>query len=185
MATPTDSTRQLDLASLPLFAQALVASRIARRAVLAMLTDPEQSLALAACDRVDAIAREGGGWRKAKEPAAVRTLPRSRATEAALEAVRWAFDSVGAAEGALDFPVDATVTASATRAVDAVRCDLRVSPLQLAIVFMADVDQIAFACSEIRLGKYDALTPHVFGRLAPCHAITLIEPTPTAEELAR
>lgn len=185
MASLPDSARQVDLASLPLFAQALVASRIARRAVLAMLTATEQSLALAACDRIDAIAREGGGWRSAKEPGAVRALPRARATEAALEAVRWAFDSVGAAEGALDFPVDATVTASAARSVDAVRGDRRVSPLQLAIVFMADVDQIAFAAREIRLGKYDALTAHVLGRLAPCHALTLIEPTPSAEELAR
>lgn len=180
------SARQRDLTALPLFGQALVAARLARRAVLTMLTGPDRTAALAACGALEAIARTGSGWtddHAAIAPA--RAIHPTRHTAAALEAIRWAFDSVGAAQGAWDFPVDAIVAASARRCLDAVCADRRISALQVSIIIAADVDQIAFACSEAHIRTYDPLGDAVFARLAPCHPLTLTEPTrasPTEED---
>lgn len=151
-----------------------------------MLDGRERELALAACDAIEKIAAHGDGWR-AEHPA-MRSLAEvraSRAGAAAREALRWAFDSVGAAQGALDFPVDATVTASAQRCVHAVCADRRVSEVQVAIVVASDVDQIAFACGEAHVRTYDRVGAHVLGRLAPCHALTLTAPSREPEEERR
>lgn len=181
---PSESpTRTRDLEALPLFGQGLVAARLARRAVLAMLADKDQQTALAACDALDGVTRCGDGWRSAQPTIEkVQRLRRTRETEAAIEGVRWANDSVGAAEGSLDFPVDATVAASARRCFNAIADDWRVTALQLAIVMESDIDLIAFACREANIHTYDALTDHVFERLPPCHALTLSEPRRTTEE---
>lgn len=109
-------------------------------------------------------------------------MRRTRESEAAIEAVRWANDSIGAAQAAHDFPVDATVAASAHRCVEALAVDPRVTRLQLAILMASDIDLIAFACREANVGTYDALTNYVFERLASCHALTLGEPRRTLEE---
>lgn len=175
--------RTRDLTALPLFGQGLVASRLARRAVLAMLPSNDQQTALVACDSLDEVTRRGDGWRSAQ--AACEQLQRlrpTRETEAAIEGVRWANDSVGAAQGALDFPVDATVAASAERCFSAIAHDPRVTTLQLVIVMHSDIDLIAFACREANIRTYDALTDYVFERLAPCHALTLHEPRHSIEE---
>jgi hypothetical protein len=190
MSTSTDhpshdpsSGRTRDIGQLPLFAQALVASRLARRACLAMMHDAPLGIALAACDAIDAVARAGDGWRETLDaPKRARSLPRTGDTEAALEAVRWAFDAAGAAQGALDFPVDAVVTNSARRSIDAVMADPRVSALQVMIVLAADIDQVAFACREAHVRTYDGVGAHVLSRLAPCHALTLQEPRRPAQE---
>lgn len=176
-------TRTRDLTALPLFGQGLVASRLARRAVLAMLADKDQQTALAACDALDEVTRRGDGWPSA-QPACdkVQRLRRTRETDAAIESVRWANDSIGAALGALDFPVDATVAASAERCFSAIAHDPRVTPLQPTIVMQSDIDLIAFACREANIHTYDALTDYVFERLAPCHALTLHEPRHSIEE---
>lgn len=177
------TARNTDLAALPLFAQALVAARLARRAVLAMAGPRELAALLAACDVIESITRRGDGWDALlPEFAALKGMPRTRSNEAALEAVRWAFDSAGAAQGALDFPVDSVVTHSARRCVQAVCLDPRISAIQIKIIVDADVDQISFACGEVSIGTYDGLTEHIFGRLAPCHALTLTAPRRSPEE---
>lgn len=188
MMTPSTSGsgRSTDLASLPLYGQALVAGRMARRAVLAMLQEADLEKGLAACDVIERIARREDSWRSGHP--AMRAMERirpGRGKHAALEAVRWAFDSVGAAQGANDFPVDHVVGASAQRCFAAITADARVSAVQVAILIAADVDQIGFACSEANVQFYDALPMHVFGRLAPCHPLTLSEPRRRPEEEAR
>lgn len=89
---------------------------------------------------------------------------------------------MGAAQGALDFPVDATVTASARRCWDAIAGDPRVCVIQMAIVMESDIDLIAFACRESNVHTYDGLGGHVFGRLAPCHPLALQQPRRRIEE---
>lgn len=188
MIPPFASGRTTDLESLPLFGRALVAARMARRAVLAMLAGAERDAGLAACDLVERIVQRGSGWEaSAGEFRAVQRIGRSRGNRAALEAVRWAFDSAGAAQAANDFPVDSVVGASAHRCFAAIEGDPRISALQVGILVAADVDQIAFACSEVHVGLYDPLPAHVFGRLAPCHGLTLTQPReePGREEEAR
>lgn len=159
---------------------------MARRAVLAMMGGPDRAVAIAACDLVDGIARRGDGWRGSRpEMRALAGIRRGRDNEAALEGVRWAYDSAGAAQGANDFPVDAIVGASAQRCLAAIGEDPRVSPLQIAILAAADVDLLAFACAESHVHMYDPLGADVFGRLTPCHPLTLTPPRPSAEEEAR
>jgi hypothetical protein len=172
-----------DIAALPLFGQALVACRLARRAAMAMVASEDRGVVLAACDEIDTIIRTGGGWR-GSHPAmdAARAMPRTHGTRAALEGVRWAFDSAGAAEGANDFPVDAIVTSSATRCIEAVSEDARVGPVQVSILINSDIDSIAFACHEAHVHTYDPLGAGVFARLAPCHPLTLVEPGRDPEE---
>lgn len=195
MANPSQSTssasdppagRTKDLTILPLFAQALVACRLARRAALAMLFGDVQKSALAACDEIDGIIRRGSGWYD-KHPgiAATAKAKRTRETQAALEAVRWANDSAGAAQGANDFPVDAVVTASTQRCIEAVCRDRRVSPVQVGIILASDVDSLDFACKEAHVHTYDPVKQSVFARLAPCHPLTLADPRASAQEEAR
>lgn len=180
------SGRTKDLESLPLFGRVLVAARMARRAALAMLDGAEREAALAACDLVERIVQRGSGWdASSPEFKAVERIQRTRTNTAALEAVRWAFDSAGAAQASLDFPLDDGVATSARRCFAAIEGDRRVSPVQVAILVGADVDQIAFACSEVYVGMYDGLPAHIFGRLAPCHALTLTEVKRPGEEEAR
>lgn len=151
-----------------------------------MLRGSDQEAALAACDAIEEIARRGDGWNDdAPAMKRLRAIRSTRSTAAALEGVRWAFDSMGAAQASSDFPVDATVAASARRCFAAICADPRVVSLQVAVILRADIDQIAFACNEISVNTYGPLTDHVFGRLAPCHELTLIAPRPTPEECAR
>ena len=177
------TTRMSDIVRLPLFAQSLVACRLARRAAQAMLTGEDQKIALDSCDTIEFVAKHGDGW-STDHPAVMATtmIRRTRGSEATLDALRWAFDSVAAAQAALDFPVDRTVTASANRAIQAVCSDSRVSQLQVSILVAADIDQIAFACKEANISTYDGVSGHVLERLAPCHALTLMEIATSAEE---
>jgi hypothetical protein len=174
------------LAALPLFAQALLATRLARRASLAMLLNRDHELAIALCDQLELIARDGDGWR-ADLPAfkAVERLKRTPQTSAALDATRWAFDATGAAQAASDVPVDDTVTFSLRKCEWVIKQDPRISALQLDILIASDADQLAFACSEIKLDRYAGLTHHVLSRLAPCHALTLNAPRVNPEDLYR
>lgn len=181
---------------LPLFAQALVAARIARRAILATIdSEQDRALALAVCDALDAACRRGDGWKSA-EAAHERasTIASNRQTSATIECLRMAVDSCGAAHASSDFPIDATVAASAERAIEAIARDARIGPIQVHIAFAADVDLLAFACEEARINKYDGLAPtprpphpvvDVTQRLAPVRAFTLIEPSRSPEERMR
>jgi len=175
--------------SLPLWGQALAAARMARRGILTLVgTTPGQDLtaALAACDALEQCARDGQGWhaRLSTFDTGLAAL-RQRESVCVLHALRWAIDAAGAAEGAWDFPVDGTVTISARRAIDALANDPRVGQLQTAILLGGDTDLIRFACDEVNIGTYDALTAHVFGRLPPVHPLTLSEPLRSPEDQCR
>lgn len=181
---------------LPLFAQALVAARIARRAVLATINNEhDRALALAVCDALDAACRRGDGWKSA-EAAHERAgaIASNRQTSSTIECLRMAVDSCGAAQASLDFPIDAPVAASAERAIEAIARDARIGPIQIHIAFAADVDLLAFACEEARINKYDGLAPtprpphpavDATQRLASVHAFTLTEPSRSPEERMR
>lgn len=171
------SPRNTDLPSLPLYAQALIASRLARRAALAMLTGPALEAAIASCDAIDHFAQAGDGFRD--DHPLYRNHPRGNTPH---EALHWAWDSLAAAHSSSDFPIDPTVTASARRAIAAVTQDPRVSAIQVAILLAADIDQTHFACQEASISKYAGLTPHVLARLAPCHPLTLSDPRRNPED---
>lgn len=165
---------------LPLWGQALAAARMARRGILAQVGSiPSEKLAaaLAACDELERCARDGQGWH-ARHTVFDKGLSalRQRDSVFVLHALRWAIGAAAAAEGAWDFPVDGTVTISARRAIEALGNDPRVGTLQTAILLGADADLIAFACDEVGIGQYDALTAQVFGRLTPVHPVILSEP---------
>lgn len=169
---------------LPLWAQALTASRMVRRAALAMLPappDPEHALVAKACDAIDACAQQGGGNHRVapllRRAMDLRDKDDAHADRRPLrEALWWAVDAANAADRAQDFPIDGTVTMSAMNAVRSLAGDPRVNALQLTVLFAADFDQTRFACQEARVGRYDALTGHVASRLAPVHPITLDAP---------
>ena len=177
------------LKTLPLWGQALVASRVVRRAAMTLPGhDTTRAAIEAACDAIDESARRGAltaAARQASERAESRLEPAAPASESFSEGLRWALDAAAAANDALDFPIDTTVTNSARSAIAAIAADRRVTPMQLTILAAGDIDQVAFACGEVRIGKYDGLTDHVFGRLAPVHALTLTPPRPSAMEQAR
>lgn len=178
-----------DLATLPLWGQALVASRMVRRAAKALPRDDSTRSAIeAACDAIDESARRGAltpAARQAAEGGGTGQAALSPGSESFREALRWALDAAAAAHDAQDFPIDATVTNSARSAIAAIAGDRRVAPLQLAILSGGDVDQVAFASGEARIGTYDALTDYVFERLAPVHGLTLSPVPVSAESQAR
>lgn len=159
------------LEKLPLWAQVLVASRLLRRAALAL----QDRSALAQCDYADASAW-AGECQVGTPPAC--TGPLHTAAEQLA-------DATAAAQGAQSFPVDRCVTAGAQRCIDAICAVRGVNVVQAAILLGADLDQLNFACKEVGVGTYDGLGAHVRGRLAPVHALTIVEPAPTPEELCR
>ena len=137
---------------------------------------PELGMVIGACDAMERCAERGGGTRREKGPldagAALRHAG-PRDADAVAQGVWWAVDSARAAEAALDFPVDATVTNSALNAVRSLAQDRRVSGVQLAALVGADMDLIGFSCGEAKVGTYDGLTRYVFERLTPVHSIAL------------
>lgn len=184
--------------SLPLFAQALVALRMVHRAVLAQYPagDSERELIESALEAAFKCAHDGQGTRRhdklfSRSMALCDLADSHRQHRAAVRAALWsAIDSINAAEAASDFPVDATVTMSAQKAIAALGDDRELSRLQIAIVVAADVDQLHFACGEVdklnnAAAKYTGLGDHVFGRLAPVHPLTVTPYVRTGEDAAR
>ncbi|MBL9030418.1 MAG: hypothetical protein JNM80_01750 [Phycisphaerae bacterium] len=173
-----DATRE-SLASLPLWAQALVAVRMARRVALALLAGADLDLAHRACDAIEACAAEGDGTHRHK--ALFGRLGDRRGTSAAFESLWLAADSACAAEAANDFPVDAIVTASAWRSIAAAADDPRISRIQVAVLLAADLDLVRFACAESGVQTYAGLGPAVLSRLTPTHPLTPAAPPPSPE----
>ncbi len=170
-----------EFATLPLWGQALIAARMVRRGVLAVLPDatPDfRDLALAACATIERSAVKGtlsdDEQRSLRNAMNVRESAEARVAAVAC-ALWWAIDACRAAQGAQDSPVDSTVTSSSLRAIGELGEDPRISRLQLTVLVASDFDLVRFACSEISAGRYDALTPHVLARLAPVHPLTLVE----------
>lgn len=158
---------------LPLYAQALMASRIARRAVLCLPDSfPETAKAamITVFDELDALCRDGGAAVNVMRPLyeQANAWRGSTAGEAA-EALYWAVDATASAEAANDFPVDETCTRDARQAFAAAGRAEGLSPLQVMTYLAADLDQLRFACAEAHIGMYDPLGPAVMGRLAPVY----------------
>ncbi len=171
------------LESLPLFAQALVACRMARRAVQAMLNGADEKCALLGCDAIESVIELGVGW--CDDNPVLSSLARissTRDNEAALVALNCAIGSVGAAQSAIDFPVSTNVSPFVQRCIEAVVTDPRISKVQVVIILKSDIDQITFACKEAKIDTCDGVSDYVLGRLTPCHALSLVEPPRCIEE---
>ncbi len=188
------------LASLPNFAQALVALRMAHRGVLAKCPagDPERELVESALTGAVQCVRDGHGTFRHKATfervMALRDVidEHRKAREWVRAAMWWAIDSVNAADMANEFPMDGTVTRSARTAIATLGEDRELGRVQIMILLAADIDQLLFACGEVdklpskNLGsKYEGLGDHVLGRLAPVHGLTVTPYVPTGEEAAR
>ena len=158
------------IAKLPLYAQAFIASRMARRAIFHLpksFAEKDRAAMLAACDALDAFARDGGASMERTKPLydCARKYRGGPAGEAA-EALYWAIDATGAADSANDFPVDQTCIRDAENAFASASRAEGLSPLQVRTYMAADMDQLRFACGEAGIGFYDALGEHVMGRMA-------------------
>jgi hypothetical protein len=178
--------------TLPLWAQVLVASRVVRRGMLAMLPDEttrSRKVIEDACIAIEWCAEHGGYTHEVQKQldtaCKLREKPLPNEQQAIAQSIHCAVDACRAAEAAQDFPVDATVTASAKRAFAALASDPRVNRLQLTLLIAGDFDLVRFACSEIGVQRYNGLTKHVFGRLAPVHPLDLQEPQRSPEDDAR
>lgn len=187
-------------ATLPNFAQALLALRMVQRGVLAKYTEQneERSLIQSAVTAAVQCVRDGhGNFRHAalfKQAMALRDLLDTHRPdrECVRSALWWAIDSTNAAEMANEFPVDPTVTRSAQTAIATLGEDRELSRMQITILLASDIDQLLFACSEVdklpsrRLAaKYEGLGDHVLSRLAPTHPLDVIHYVATGEAAAR
>lgn len=187
-------------ATLPNFAQSLLAIRMVQRGVLAKYPehDDERILIESALHAAQQCIRDGhGNFRH--QPLFKRVMALRDLTDAHREdrewvrsALWWAIDSTNAAEMANEFPVDPTVTRSAQTAIASLGEDRELSRMQITILLAADIDQLLFACSEVdklpskRLAaKYEGLGDHVLSRLAPPHPLTVIHYVPSGEAAAR
>lgn len=188
------------LGSLPLFAQALAALRMVHRAMLAKYPtgDSERELIESVITAAHDCVRDGQGTGRLKSlferAMALRdTYDTHRRERISVRTGLWsAIDSLNAAEAASDFPIDATVTGSARKAIAALGQDREFNRLQITILLASDVDQLLFACGEVNMlpaknagAMYAGLGDHVFGRLAPVHALTLVHDEPRGEEAFR
>lgn len=158
---------------LPLWAQALIAARMARRAIFNLpnkFDENDRRSLLTLCDALDDAAATGEYRKATIAPLAARMEAlRGGAGGAAVDALYWAWDAAGAAHGAQSFPVDATCIGDVQQAIAAASRAEGLSPLEVRIFAAADLDQIRFACGEAHVGFYDALGPEVMGRLAPVY----------------
>lgn len=158
---------------LPLYAQALMASRMARRAIVSLgerTSAADRASMLEICDALDAFCKNGGASMNRMKPL-YDCVWRYRGGEAgeAAEALYWAVDATASAEAANDFPVDQTCIRDVENAFAAASRAEGLSPLQVRLYAAADLDQLRFACGEASVNFYDALGGAVFGRLAPVY----------------
>jgi len=162
-----------EIPKLPLYAQALMASRMARRAIFNLPKDfpgKDRASMLAVCDALDDLCRDGGASMNRMKPLydRVSSLRGGAAGEAA-EALYWAVDATASAEAANDFPVDQTCIRDVENAFASASRAKGLSALQVRTYAAADLDQLRFACGEASVNFYDALGGAVFGRLAPVY----------------
>lgn len=162
-----------EISKLPLYAQAFIAARMARRATLFLpktFAAAERAAMLEICDKLDALCRDGGASMKKMQPLYDRANGfRSAAAGEAAEALYWAVDATASAEAANDFPVDATCVRDAQNAMAAASRSNGLSPLQVRVYAAADLDALRFACGEAGIRFYDALGSYVMERIAPVY----------------
>ncbi|MEZ6190010.1 MAG: hypothetical protein R3C45_01815 [Phycisphaerales bacterium] len=172
----THAIFELDqIAGLPLWAQVLIASRIARRAALWLPLDTPTSVRealLAGCDAADRCAISGQRSTEdvqAMQIAANQTT--SHVVQPAIDAMYYAADAAHAAESSLDFEAaERACTQSVLKALASAAEMATLNPLQVRIFAAADLDQLRFACNEIGINRYDGLGTAVIGRLFPVTA---------------
>lgn len=184
---------------LPYFAQALVAIRMVRRAVLGKYEqgDAERQRV---CDILDIAERccAAGNIHPhkplLKELMSLRDLYDARRSERAdiRLALWWASDAVLAADASQDFAIDGTCPRSARSAIATLGEDRELNRVQISILLASDVDQMLFACGEVGklpskniAARYEGVGSHVLGRLAPVHALTVEQYVPSGEDAAR
>ncbi|HLP84721.1 MAG TPA: hypothetical protein VK157_10265 [Phycisphaerales bacterium] len=178
MTHTTGPSQFLDLTGidqLPLWAQVTLAARIARRMALGWrdLTDAQREPLLRACDRMLAAATSGVCT---AEDRATFAFAFDHATALKADALAltlfYAGDAAFAAMRADETSWgDSTAVASVRKSLQAACSAAQFGPLQVRITAAADADLLAFACGEDRLTRLSVMTPHVFGRLAPTHAL--------------
>lgn len=141
---------------LPLWAQVLLAGRMARRAA-----DGDELRRIGEAFGAGCTGAAESGWhRRLLEDA--RRLPESRA-RACAEA---ALDAAFAAESSLDFSAaESACTSSTLRAIEEAGASPALNPLQAQILAASDVDLLRFAAEEAGVGRYDPLPASVLGRL--------------------
>lgn len=162
------------LDSLPLWAKALAAARIARRAALWMpnsASESHRSRMLAACDALDHCALVGSRPKPQLAIIQKATQLQSRAPEeGAALTFYYAADTAHAAESALDFSAaESGCHASMLATFTAAKCSAGMNPLQVHIFIAADVDLLAFACKEAGIDRYQGLGRGVAERLCPVY----------------
>lgn len=189
------------LGELSNFGQALVAVRMVRRAVLAKYPadDAEGKQILRGCDISEECCSDGNNVHRHKPVLKLlmmlRDLPGGD-TRGSKEWVRhaawWMVDSVLAADASQDFAIDGTALRSAQSSITSLLKDPELNSIQIAIMLAADVDQMLFACSEVRklpaknlAAKYEGVGSHVLSRLAPVHALSVTPYERTGEAAAR
>ena len=159
---------------LPLWAQVLVASRMARRAALMLPRDvpeSERAAVLAGCEALDRCCQ--AGERLQGELAAIeraRDLRASGAARVAAEVFRSAADAAHAAQDSLDLSAaEAACEGSVGRAIAAAGTAAGLNALQARILAASDVDVLGFNCGEFRVGRHDGVGREVMERLHPVH----------------
>lgn len=161
------------IAKLPLFAQAFIASRMARRAIFQLPKDfpaHDRKAMLAVCDALDIFCREGGAsMNKMNSLYDAAHRYRGGAAGEAAEALYWAVDAAASAEAASDFPIDGTCIRDSENALAAASRSHGLSPLQVRVYAAADLDSLRFSCGEAHVGFYDALGSYVMDRIAPVY----------------
>lgn len=164
------------LASLPLWAQVLAASRIVRRAAMAVLPHgPESDIIYRGLDALDSCTECGwsdSGDKSALDAAANLRDRGRRETATIREAMFWAVDACRAAIDAESFPSDAAVTNSAANAILSLSEGRQFSSTQVQAVAAADLDLLRFACREVPMMKYAPVSSHVLSRLTPVHPLS-------------
>ncbi len=174
------------IADLPVWAQVLLASRIARRAALAMrslVPTEEIAIRLRACDLMEESARLGSSHRIFPEMKKSVNYDGVPAGIPLSNVLFWAVDTAHAAESTGDFAAAETALINSGRQTfEYAKAIPTMNPLQVAVCLAGDLDQLRFACKECSIGRYDPLSKDVFERLAPVYPPEIVESAPPKGE---
>lgn len=174
---PTGAILQLDtIDKLPLWAQVLIASRLARRAILALPLDVPASVSevlIPACDAMDRCA-ERGEYLADQRPiiAHAANYQPTSATHAVSTALYYAADAAHAAHDSLDFSAaESACESSVAKALAAAAQSPGMSALQAATYVAADLDLLRFNCETFAIRRYHGVGAEVMQRLHPVHPL--------------
>ena len=155
--------------ALPLWGQALLAARMARRVAQALPAVPAADWLVASSGVIATCCSTGvfGDDEQYLQQRA-NALRGDARVAAAAGALYYAADSAFAAHDSGDFgAAEAACTNSAKLSIRAAAESRELNATQIQIFAASDLDQLTFACGEFRLGRYDVMTSDVLGRLVP------------------